>query len=117
MNKVIKIDIGRCFMCGEVNFTKNTGKSPGPKSKTKNHAIPVMLKPKYNILMPLHQECHQKLNNIYIHQQKGVKKEITSKRLNYLKSRVESLAAMSNKFDERVMTILKQIQDDLEELK
>lgn len=111
MQKNIRIDIGICFLCGE-NFTTNKETS-APLSKTINHSIPKTLQPKYNILFPLHLECHKKLNELYISTKK---KPVEKKKLNYLKSRVEGLASMSDKFDSRVKLILKQINEEIKKL-
>lgn len=54
----VKVDDVICYMCG-LAFGE------GALAKTKNHAIPKMLNPKYNVIMPLHKSCHEKLNSIY----------------------------------------------------
>lgn len=55
----IKIDNGVCFMCGGTfNQTKE-------KKKTSHHCLPQCLESMFNILVPLHHECHEKLNALY----------------------------------------------------
>lgn len=111
--KVIKLDVGLCFLCGKL-FSTNKETQTDPLSKTINHGLPKALKPKFNVNFPLHLECHKKLNEIYVSTQR---KPIEKKRLNYLKSRVEGLAGLSDKFDNRVKLILKQINEDFNKIK
>ena len=111
--KNITIGIGFCFMCGKL-FTKGISNQSDPLSKTMNHGIPKSLKPKFNVLFPLHLECHKKINELYISTQK---RPVEMKKLNYLKSRVESLSGMSDRFDNKVKGILKQINEDLGKIK
>ena len=55
----IKIDNGVCFMCGGTFELKTK------KKKTMHHCIEQCLKPMFNIIVPLHLECHEKLNALY----------------------------------------------------
>ena len=113
MIRVIKLDIGVCFLCGKL-FTTNKLTQTDPLSRTTNHGLPKTLKPKFNILFPLHLECHKKLNELYSSTQK---KPVEIKKLNYLKSKIESLSGMSDRFDGKVKMMLKQINEDLERIK
>ena len=42
-----------CWLCGRV------------KKTTKHHAIPIALKPKFNKVVPICNDCHVKINNLY----------------------------------------------------
>lgn len=54
--KVIKIEASHCYMCG-LQF-----QNKGEYKKTMHHAIPQSHKPKRNILIPIHEKCHGKIN-------------------------------------------------------
>ena len=64
MLKEIRIDNGICFMCELTFDNSEAGKKTG-MNKTMNHSIPKTLKPKLNVLIPLHGKCHKKLNALY----------------------------------------------------
>ena len=111
--KIVKVDVdGLCLLCGKP-FT-GTKDQKDPSSKTTNHGLPKTLKPKINIVFPLHLECHKKLNALY---HSTLVKPVEKKQLNYLKSRIESLSGMSDRFDGKVKIMLKQINEDLEKMK
>ena len=62
---------------------------------------------------PLHLDCHKKLNALYVSTQKK-KIPIERKKLNYLKSKIEGLSGMSDRFDGKVKLMLKQINEELD---
>lgn len=65
---------GRICMCCGQEFSKEDIK----KFLTKQHVIPVRFKPKFNIFIPLCDDCHQKIDN-------GMKKFHTKKTLKRMK--------------------------------
>lgn len=55
------IEADLCFLCG-----KKLGK------RENHHAIPKCLKPKFNIKLPIHGKCHDKINKLYVSEEKIV---------------------------------------------
>ena len=53
----IKIDDDKCWMCGEA-FSNEKG-----KSHTTHHCLPVNMRPVKNIMIPIHESCHNKINS------------------------------------------------------
>jgi hypothetical protein len=47
----IKIEGDNCWKCGEA-FTAD-------RPRTTHHALPQWMKPKMNVLIPLHENCHE----------------------------------------------------------
>ena len=64
---IIRIDNGICFKCGGVFEVK------GLKIRTDHHCIPQVLKPVFNIIVPLHKCCHDELNALYASSQPEAK--------------------------------------------
>lgn len=58
MNIILETD--KCLFCGKKLII----------DITKHHGIPKCLKPKFNVKIPLHKKCHDKINKLYISQQK-----------------------------------------------
>lgn len=52
----ITINDDVCWICGE-KFTTEKG-----KTRTTHHVLPQHLRPKKNVLLPLHEDCHEKMN-------------------------------------------------------
>ena len=103
--KEINLDVGICFLCSKTF----EGKSPkNPLSKTMNHALPKMLKPKKNILFPLHLECHKKLNSIYKLQEKRTPIPME---LNRAKQKLSSAIKSKDDLDEKLMEVYAEIEN------
>lgn len=62
----IKLEIDVCAICG-LPFTDFAD-----ERRIKAHMIPKMLNPKFNVIIPLHAKCEDKINALYfVHQKKN----------------------------------------------
>ena len=52
-------DMDKCPGCDKKFDSKLT--------KTKHHVVPLFLKPKNEVLVPLCKKCHEEINNSYVH--------------------------------------------------
>lgn len=77
-----------CFVCGKKILVKD---------RDKHHAIPKCMKPKFNVLFFLHNECHTKLNELYVSQQKKNKEK---KIKNIINSAIIGLTKVYDKVEE-----------------
>lgn len=57
LNFVITIIGRRCFVCGNKITSGNSNN---------HHSIPKVLKPKYNVIIPVCLKCHEKINSLYL---------------------------------------------------
>ena len=83
----IQINGDNCFFCG---------KKIMQDKKEKHHAIPQCLKPKFNVIIPVCRICHNKINKLYVSQQK---KDPNIKFKNTLKDAITKLNAINNKVE------------------
>ena len=83
------IDSTTCFFCG---------KSLDKGTRERHHCIPKCLKPKINIIIPLHKKCHEKINAIYVSQQK---KDVSIKLKNILSDTIVKLTDAHDKIEKR----------------
>ena len=75
-NRDITIRDNMCMMCGKEILLGN---------KVRAHLIPKRLNPKANIFIFLHKECEEKINALYVNQQKKPEAEkMKKKALNIL---------------------------------
>lgn len=113
MIKEIKIDNGICFKCGKSFDNSPKGFESGI-NKTDHHSIPKVMKPKFNVTVPLHDKCHKELNNLYAKSQKKVK-PIGLPMLKRLLNNFEGLVAHHNKFNPKAEKFKKIIVDNIKE--
>ena len=59
----ITIKGNKCFFCGLKIDSKEDRNED-------HHAIPICLKPRFNVTIPVHNSCHKKINSLYVLQQK-----------------------------------------------
>ena len=97
MIKVISLGSYKCFCCGKQFDEKNKD-----LRKTKHHAIPITLKPKFNIVFPLCEKCHRELNNLYANQEK---KQRAPKPLKVFTNKMEGLANSYKSFGKKIEKI------------
>ncbi len=57
---ILKIKAVHCYMCGDLFGARS-------KKETEHHSIPKYLKPKRNVLIPICESCHQKINHNTTH--------------------------------------------------
>lgn len=81
---MIKVYGRKCFFCGE-DFKGRI------KELTEHHSIPRTLKPKYNMTIPVCKYCHQKINDLYIRQQKKSESNNNVKDFDKFKDNYEKL--------------------------
>ncbi len=93
---IIKMEItithNLCLICGKKIIHSN---------KVKAHLIPKCLKPKLNVLVHLHKECEQRINKLYISQQKKPEYERAKKKImNVLGDLETKIKDIENKINE-----------------
>ena len=103
----IKIDNGICFHCGK-GFTSVRDK------KTINHALPQCLKPKFNVLFPMHESCHKELNSLYAGQQKKPKVPVN---LNNFRLKLNKLVKVKDNMEKNLMELIGKVDEDIENIK
>ena len=80
-----------CPMCGKVI---SAGK------RVKAHLLPKSLKPVHNIFTYLHKECEEKINNLYVNQQKKpYYKKAKKKVLNMIKNLHTGIRILEDKIE------------------
>ena len=108
----IKIDNGFCFLCGKTFDNSKAGMKKG-FYKTQHHCLPKLLKPKYNVLIPLHRKCHEKLNSLYAHQQKVKVKTPRLSRLKVILNQFDGLIKHQEKFKDKAEKVRLKISDEI----
>ncbi len=99
------LDIEYCIFCGE-EFYKEI--KEGPQKKTKHHLIPRHLNPKVNIVIPLHQKCHDKVNKVYRQNKIRPLRELKD-----FANKVLMLSISSAKFTEKVNKLKEQLEKEI----
>lgn len=100
INNIKTIKVGGesfCFRCGE---------SFGPdRKRTGHHALPLFMKPCFNVEVPICEECHKEMNSHYVHalpKLRNVKLNIIYNRIEGLDKSLESYQKRLNKFKEEI---------------
>lgn len=102
-NHLVQLESGFCFMCGKP-FNE------GDLKKTKHHCIPRTLKPKRNVTLPVHMECHKKLNGLYALQQKKVKAPASLKKFtNEVEGLIYSVHRLNKKMEKLKDNLINEI--------
>lgn len=89
------------------NYCIKCGKPLNSSAYNNHHLIPVSLNPVHNVVVPMHNECHEELNNLYVNQQK--KPSLSFERA--LRGIIMSLIQITRSFERKLKTELERIDD------
>ena len=103
----IRIENNICFLCGKP-FSSVRDK------KTMNHAIPQCLKPKFNVVFPMHESCHKELNSLYAGQQKKPKVPVN---LNNFRLKLNKLMKVKDNMEKTLAELIGKVDEDIENIK
>lgn len=71
-DKIFRIKSHICLMCGH-KFSEANGKEDLHLSD--HHAIPGKMKPVFNVIIPIHIKCHEKINSNFLIKSEFIKME------------------------------------------
>jgi hypothetical protein len=91
INIIIKGD--KCFFCGLKIDNKED-------KKEDHHSIPICLNPKFNVTIPVHSECHKKINSLFVLQQKT---SVNRKLKNIVNEAMRGLEKVKEKIGEDII--------------
>lgn len=100
------LDSPFCFMCGE-SFGN------GELKKTKHHCIPMYLKSYRNVIIPVHEKCHRKLNELYVCTTKKAKAPWPIKKVT---NKVEGLMKSSDVFNKKIKQVYSDFIKEIEQV-
>lgn len=100
----IEFEINYCIFCGG-EFGK------GELKKTKHHCIPRHLNPIFNVLIPLHHKCHEKINKVYRHINVKPPKELKE-----FTNKVLMLTRSSEAFNKKVNKLKEELEKEIKKI-
>lgn len=81
------------------------------KDMSDHHGIPKCLKPAFNITIPAHRKCHEKINALYANQQK--KNPPATKKIKVLLNQVEGITGTIQRTEKKLTRVCENIKKEL----